>query len=118
VTVTLDGKTLNVLALAESADIVASQRDAWENGAYKKKMKVYGVIRQWTLDCVENSVAWASSQAKSFEDTMTAGTTVAFSVTDEVRAVSTNVKITGVGLNISDLGGKNVRHFRVSMQEV
>ena len=117
-TVTLDGKTLDVLHLGESADPVQVQWDAWENSAYKRKVKVYGLVRRWSLNCVEKEVAWASSQAKSFQESAGAGTTVTFQVTDQVRIVDTNVKILHVGLNVADLAGKNVRRFSLTLQEV
>jgi hypothetical protein len=116
-TVTLDGKTLDVKSLGEDFQAVNSQWDAWENQAYKRKLKVVGKVRQWTLDCVENNVAWASSQAKSFQDSATAGSTVSFSVTDEVRVINTTVYILGVQIHVADLAGKNIRYFTLSLQE-
>lgn len=115
--VTLDGKTLDCKSLGEGFEVVARQWDAWINGAFKRKVKVRGIVRAWTLDCVENGVAWASSQAKSFEDTAAAGTTVTFAVTDEVRVISTTVYILAVAIQAADLAGKNIRYFTVTLQE-
>jgi len=116
-TVTLDSKTLDCKSLGEGAEVVASRWDVWVSGAFKRKVKVRGLVRTWTLDCVENSVAWASSQAKSFEDTAAAGTTVTFAVTDEVRVISTTVYILGVAIQAADLAGKNIRYFTLTLQE-
>lgn len=116
-TVTLDGKTLDCKSLSEGFEVINVQGDDWENSAYKRKIKVLGIVRTWTVECVENNIAWASSAAKSFQDTGAAGTTVAFAVTDEVRVISATVYILGVTQDIADLGGKNVRRFTVSLQE-
>ena len=116
-TVTLDGKTLDVRALGEDLEVVNSQWDVWENQTYKRKVKVLGIVRHWTLECVENNVAWSSSQVKSFEDTAAVGTTVTFVVTDEVRVVNTSVYVLGVQIQVADLAGKNIRHFTLTLQE-
>jgi hypothetical protein len=116
-TVTLDSKTLDVRGFDEDFQVVNSQWDAWQNQTYKRKVKVFGVTRQWTLDCVENNAAWASSQAKSFQDSGTAGSTVSFQVTDEVRVINTNVYILGVKIHVADLAGKNIRYFTLTLQE-
>jgi len=116
-TVTLDGKTLDAKKFGESFVVVHSQSDAWQNNKYKRKVKVWGIVRVWTLDVVESSVVWASSQAKSFQDTGEAGTTVTFTVTDEVRVISTSVYILDMAIQIADLAGKNIRYFTVTLQE-
>lgn len=116
-TVTLDGKTLDCKSMSEDFQTFKSEWDAWENQAYKRKVKVKGVISGWTLDCVENGVAWASSQTKSFQDTATAGSTVAFVVTDEVRVINTSVYILAVQIYVADIAGKNIRHFSLTLQE-
>jgi hypothetical protein len=116
-TVTLDGKTLDTKRLSEGFEVVNGQSDDWENSAYKRKVKVLGVIRTWTLECVESVVAWTSSQAKSFQDTGEAGTTVTFTVTDEVRVINTSVYILDMAIQIADLAGKNIRYFTVTLQE-
>lgn len=116
-TVTLDGKTLNAKSLHEDFSVVNKQSDVWENGEYVRKVSVRGVIRTFSVQCVENNVAWASSQAKSFEDTGTAGTTVTFAITDQVRVLSTTVYILGVSMDAQDLAGKNIRRFTVNLQE-
>ncbi len=116
-TVTLNGLTLNVKSLNESFQIVCSQWDGWENGAYKRKVKVRGVTRLWTVTCVENNVNWTSSQCKSFQDSAAVGSTVTFAITDQVRVVSTNVYILGVAIDVADLAGKNIRYFSLTLQE-
>ena len=116
-TVTLDGKTLVCKRLAEGCAVVATQWDAWVNAAFKRKVKAYGVVRVWTLECVENGVNWFSSQAKSFEDSEATGTQLAFSVDDQVRVISTNVYVMTVNIDAVDLAGKNIRYFTLTLQE-
>lgn len=116
-TVTLDGKTLNVRSISEDFKVLNSQSDGWQSGAYKRKIKVIGITRVWTVECFENAIAWASSQAKSFEDSGQAGTELAFAVTDEVRVISTNVYVLAVNIDAMDLAGKNVRYFTLTLQE-
>jgi hypothetical protein len=116
-TVILGGRTLICKRLAEACPVVATQWDAWVSAAFKRKVKPYGVVRVWTLDCVENGVAWASSQAKSFEDSEAAGSQLAFSVDDQVRVISTNVYVMGVNIDAVDLAGKNIRYFTLTLQE-
>ena len=116
-TVSLDGKTLDVRGLDEDLEVVNSQWETWQNQTYKRKVKVLGIVRHWTLECVENNVAWSSSQVKSFEDTAAVGTTVTFVVTDEVRVVNTSVYVLGVQIQVADLAGKNIRHFTLTLQE-
>ena len=70
-TVTLDGKTLNVRGdIRQVTSPVKVEWDKWENQAYKKKRQVFGKIRQWVLSCYEdvNSVTWTNSNAKYFDD--------------------------------------------------
>ncbi len=116
-TVTLDGKTLDVKSYHEDFAVVNKQSDVWENGVYVRKVSVRGVIRTFSVQCVENDVNWASSQAKSFQDTGEAGTIVTFTITDQVRVLSTTVYILGMSLDAQDLAGKNIRRFTVSLQE-
>jgi hypothetical protein len=118
VTVTLDGKTLNVRSLSEDFKVLNSQSDGWQSGAYTRKIKPIGIIRVWTVECFENAVAWASCQAKSFEDIGQAGSTVTFAITDEARVLNTTVLILGVTIGpLHDLGGKNIRDFTLTLQE-
>jgi len=116
-TVTLDGKTLDALSLAESFEVINTQWDRWEGGEAKRQVKARGVVRVWTLRLVENGTAWTSSQAKSFEDSGKAGTQLAFAVTDEVRVISTNVYVLGLMIDAMDLAGKNIRYYTLTLQE-
>jgi len=117
-TVTLNGKTLDVLEFGEGADPVQSHWDAWQNSAYKREIKVYGVEETWRLACVEKDVAWADSQPKSFEEAAEAGDPVAFVVTDEERAANTSAYILAVSVHFANLAGKNIRYFTLTLQEV
>lgn len=114
---TLDGKTLDCKRLSEDYVAISVQWDAWVNAAYKRKIKVFGGARKWTLECVENGVVWASSSCKSFEDSLAAGSALTFAVTDEVRVISTSVYVLDVSIDAADLGGKNIRYFTLTLQE-
>ena len=116
-TVTLDGKTLEALMIGESLEVINNQWTRWENGKAKRKIKSRGCVRVWTLRVVENGTTWASSQAKSFEDSGEAGTELTFAVTDEVRIISTNVYVLAVNIDAMNLAGKNVRYFTLTLQE-
>jgi hypothetical protein len=117
VTVTLDGKALDCKRLTEDCAVMHTQWDAWVSAAYKRKIKVFGLCRKWTLDIIENNVAWASSSCKSFEDSGLAGTALTFSVDDQVRVISASVYVLDVRIDVSDLAGKNIRSFTLTLQE-
>jgi hypothetical protein len=117
-TITLDGKTLNVLSYGESIDVAGTQWDAWVNQGYVRKVKVYGIIRKYTVECVENDVSWTDSLVNYFENVAENGSAVAFISNEPVREISsTNVYVLGVELGLSDLGGKNIRKFTLTLQE-
>jgi hypothetical protein len=81
-------------------------------------MKIYGLVRTYRLDCVEQNVAWASSLVNYFEQKASAGTVLAFTSDLSVRAViSTNVYITGVNFTAENIGTQNIRNFTLALQE-
>lgn len=116
-TVVLDGKTLETVGFQEAEDPVKTERDAWQNSAYKREVKNYGLVRRWQLTCLEKDVAWIDSQVKSFQETAEDGTPVAFVVTDEQRVINTTVYILSVSLSLPEVGGKNIRYFTLMLQE-
>jgi len=80
-------------------------------------MKVYGLVRT-CFDCVEQSVASASSLINYFEQKASAGTALAFTSDLSVRAVtSTNVYVTDVNFNAENVGTQNIRNFTLTLQE-
>ena len=116
--VTLDGKTLNVLKWSEDNALISSQYDQWSAGVCKRLVKVYGLVRTYQLDCVEQNVAWASSLVNYFEQKASAGTALAFTSDLSVRAVtSTNVYVTGVNFTSENVGTQNTRNFTLTLQE-
>jgi hypothetical protein len=116
--VTLDGKTLNVSGWRESLEPIKSEFDKWESGTCKRKVRVYGYVRVYTLDCVEENVAWASSVVKYFEEKAAAGAVVAFFSDLPVRSVSsTNVQVMGAYFEAVDVGNQNIRSFTLQLQE-
>lgn len=115
---TLDGKTLTVTKWGENVQTVASQYDAWVSSAYKRKVKVYGIIRGYSIDCVEQNVVWASSLANYFEQTALNGTSVVFFSDQAVRPVSSvSVYVLNVSWTVENVGGQNIRRFTLTLQE-
>jgi hypothetical protein len=103
--VTLDAKTLNVLEWSEDNALISSQYDQWPAGTCKRLVRVYGLVRAYQLDCVEQNFAWASSLGNYFKQKASAGTALAFTSDLSVRAVtSTNVYITGVNFTAENVG--------------
>ena len=117
-TVTLDGKSLECMRFSENCVAVTTQWDAWANNGYTRKVKVLGVVRTWVLNCVEDGIAWASSCAKSYEDSAAKGTTLTLTVTDEVRLVNASVCVLSVLIDVENLAGKTIRYFTITLQEV
>ncbi|MCW4002422.1 MAG: hypothetical protein NWE95_00710 [Candidatus Bathyarchaeota archaeon] len=117
--VSLDSQTLNVVNWDESLVPLSSMFDKWDNGTAKRNLTVFGYVRTFKIDCVEQDVAWASSLVKYFEDKAAAGTLLAFVSTLAVRNVSsTNVKITGVSFSAVDVAAQNLRSFTLELQEI
>jgi len=115
---TLDSLTLIVTKWGEAVSVQASQWDAWSSSTYKRKVKVYGIVRTYTIDCVENAVAWASSQVNHFETTALNGSTVTFYSDQAVRPVSSvSVYVLDVSWTMENIAGKNVRKFTLTLQE-
>jgi hypothetical protein len=81
-------------------------------------MKVYGLVRTYQLDCVEQNVAWASSLVNYFGQKASAGTALAFTSDLSVRSVtSPNVYVTGVNFTAENVGTQNIRNFTLTLQE-
>ena len=115
---TLDGKALTVTKWGENVQTVASHYDAWVSSAYKRKVKVYGVIRGYSVDCVEQNVDWATSVANYFEAVMLAGNSVILFSDAAVRPVaSVAVYVLNVAYTLENLGGKNIRKVTLTLQE-
>jgi len=122
-TVTLDTKTLNVEGggIEENVDPVATFVDRWISGEYRKQVKVFGTIRSWTLRCYENDIAWASSNAKYFQDKMKAGDKLSFSIDEgNLHQVSgTYVYILDVDVRYPKgaTASKSTRYYTLKLQE-
>jgi hypothetical protein len=115
---TLDGQTLTVTKWGEDVTTAASQWDAWSGSSYKRKVKVYGIVRTYTIDCIEKAIAWASSLVNRFETTAANGTTVVFYSDQAVRPVSSvNVYVLKVSWTLENVGGQNIRKFTLTLQE-
>lgn len=84
-------------------DLAAAQWDAWENGAYKRKHRVYGLIRKWSLDCIEENVAWNDSSAKYLREQAATGSVLNYSVDEGNRYTvpATNVYVLNVSLRLA-----------------
>ena len=122
-TVTIDGKTLNVVGggITESVKSVGTFLDKWIDEQYWKKAKIIGIVRSWTLECYEKNVAWTNSVAKHLEDKAKSGDAVSFEIDEgNLHSVSaTKVYILGVDVSYKK-GAKAtqfVRYFTVNLQE-
>jgi len=104
---------------AEDLSLLSTSFDKWENGSAKRKLTVHGYVRSWTLECIEQDVAWSSSRVKYFEEKAASGAILAFVSTLVVRNVSsTNVQVVRVNFSANDLANQNVRSFSLELQEV
>lgn len=81
-TVTLDGKTLNVVSMDEGYDAVSTQWHGWEDETYKRHVRVRGRLQAWRIDCYEKGVSWANSQVKHFREKLGAGAPVTLVITE------------------------------------
>ena len=124
--VTLDAQTLHVLSFTEQFTPVVAQWDAWEDEAYTRKMKHYGLIKVWTMRCYEQAVTWANSVANHLEGISDSGDTIAF-VADIGsiaggklhNVTSTNVKVLQVRVVYETvISGADYREFSVTIQAV
>jgi hypothetical protein len=114
----LDGQSLTVTKWAEDATVQASQWDSWSGTAYKRKVKVYGIVRTYTIDCIESGVAWAQSLANYFENTALSGIPVIFYSSQAVRPVnSVSVYVLDVSWTLENIAGQNIRKFTLTLQE-
>ena len=115
---TLDGQTLIVTKWSEDVVVQASNWDGWNSGGYKRKLKVYGIVRTYVLDCIEQNVAWASSIASYFEGVAQNGSSVIFSTNLPVRPVGgASVYVLDVNFTMEKLGTQNVRKVTLRLQE-
>ena len=123
---TIDGYALHVDSLSEGYEIRKTEWDAWESGAYKRKLEPYGHFKRWSVSCWEKNVAWANSVAKYLEEKAAAGTTVTlviditgmFTGADRLHSVaSTTCKIIGIGVTYAKADG-DYREFVVELQAV
>jgi len=115
---TLDGSTLTVEKWSEGVTTEACQWDAWSGSIYKRKVKVYGIVRTYTITFLEYNVTWANSLANKYETDAANGNSVTLYSDDVRRPVSSvSVYITGVQFDMENLGGQNVRKVIVTVQE-
>ncbi|MEM0095898.1 MAG: hypothetical protein QW660_04615 [Candidatus Bathyarchaeia archaeon] len=116
--ITLGNKTLNCTRIAETFELVGSQWDGWENGQYKRKIFTVGLIRKWTLECIEKDVAWADSAVPYLQQKAVAAEALTFSISDGNRyQVSTNVYVLNIQLTLKPTGTKNIRYFTIQLRE-
>lgn len=113
----LDGKTLNVSHLTENMDAVATETDAWENEQYKKKLRVFGVVKTWALECYEENIAWNDSAVKHLQTKAKSGDAVSF-VVDEGNIHQVNCNVYILSVNLTYEGGiPSHRIFSISLHE-
>ena len=116
--VTLGTKTLNCIRISEESEVKGSSRDTWENSEYKRRLSVIGLLRKWTLDCVEKDVDWSESAAKYLREQAAQASKLDFTVDlGDLYAVNTQVQVLGCNLRLPAIGKANVRHFTVKLME-
>ncbi len=118
-TITLDSKTLNVSSMDENVEVIAVFSDKWENEMYKRKVRVFGTVKTWSLTCFEDNVAWTNSVVKHLQEKAKIGDAVAF-VVDEGNAHQINTNVYILGVSLSYAGGAmavNHREFSITLQE-
>jgi len=117
-TITIDGKQLNVTHLTEAVEAVAVESDDWRSEGYKRKIRIFGKIRRWTLDCVEKDIAWTDSAANHLQQLAENGTAVSFVIDEGNRhQVNTQVYVLNVQVTLDLVGTQNIRHFIIQLQE-
>ena len=119
-TVTLDGKTLNVVSMDESYDAVSTQWHGWEDETYKRKVNVRGKLQGWLLNCYEKGVTWANSQIKHFREKLDAGDPVTLVITEAGDTIfNGSVYILGVTMRYEQgrAESQRYREFALILQE-
>lgn len=118
-TVTLDGQTLTVTKWIEGILPIQSLYDKWAGGICKRKKMVYGLVRTYQLDCIEQDVTWANSLVNYFEQKAQAGTAVAFTSDLPQRTLPANTYVTveRVDFTCENVGSQNVRKFTLQLME-
>jgi hypothetical protein len=122
-TVTLDGKSLNLtsrMALREAVTSVKVEWDDWENAAYTRKLKVLGKVRVWTIECYEKGVTWTNSAAKYFQGIIDDDASVTFVVSEsDMHAVNTSVYVLSCEVRYEEgvPAGAQFRNFSITLQE-
>ena len=115
---TLDGQTLTVQKWSEDTIVQASQWDAWNSSTYKRKVKIYGIVRTYEITFLEYNVTWTNSLANRFETDAVNGNTVTLSSDSALRPVSSvAVYIMDVKFDMENLAGQNMRKVTVTVQE-
>jgi hypothetical protein len=120
-TFTVDSYSLNVTDFSESSEPVDSEWYAWESNRITVKRFTYGILRRWTLSCVEANVAWSSSAAKYLQDKMNAGEKVTFNVSEgdmhTVQNVQAYVSSVEVEYGRGSTASRFTRKFTVTLKE-
>ena len=120
-TFTVDSYSLNVAGFSESSEPVGSEWYAWEGDRITVKRFTYGILRRWTLSCVEVNTAWGSSAAKYLQDKMNAGEKVTFSVSEgdmhTVQSVQAYVSNIEIEYGRGSTASRFTRKFTVTLQE-
>jgi len=117
--ITIDTKTLNVSNLAEDTEVVAVATDAWESQVYKRKLRLFGIVKSWTIDCFEDGVLWVDSVAKYLQDKAKADTAVNFVISEAgVHDINVDCYVIGVIVKYSATTmSTNHREFTITLQE-
>ena len=116
---TLGTQTLQIQKWQE--DIVPTQSlyDKWTGGTCVRTKVVYGYVRTYTLDCIEQNVSWANSLANYAEQQLQSGAQLAFSSDLAIRPVSsTYVTVEDVNWTEENVANQNIRIITLTLMEV
>lgn len=122
-TVTIDGKTLNVVggSLMDNTKAVGSFVDQWKNETYGKRAKIIGSVNALTFMCYEDNVDWDVSVAKYLKGKVRVDEAVTFSMDlGNMHAIdSTYVTILDVTVTYKQGATETnfVRFFALKLQE-
>jgi hypothetical protein len=101
--ISLEGIELPMGNISAQSYFAKSTTLQWQGGVCVTKIKVYGSYEVYTINCVENNVAWASSAASILENNMGAILTLIQVATDRVLVDAVKVKVTKVQFNVFNM---------------
>lgn len=114
-TVTIDGRSLNVSALSLRIIPVASETDEMVESTFKHITRPFGAYRQFEIEGVESlNVAWSDSIVKYLQEKAQSASNVYLEIIETAYSFSGHVWI----IDISASFNNKTRLYRITLQEV